>query len=410
MINVTKLYCDQASDSDALRYGGEQSRARSAGERRPVVVWNITRRCNLRCVHCYSGSECKSYPNELTSEQCRAVIDDLAEFNVPAVLLSGGEPLTRPDLLDIARYGRDKGLRLTLSTNGTLIDERSAKRIVDTGFTYVGISLDGVGEVNDHFRGVIGAFDWAMHAMDRLRGLGQRVGLRMTLTRHNVEQLDAIFDFIEQRQIPRACFYHLAYSGRGRELAGLAAAPAKSADEQPARSMDLSPVEMRRAMDLILARSRDFARRGVQTEILTVGNHADGVYIYRKLTSEDPARAAAARKLLEWNGGGLYSSGVGIGCIDWQGDVHPDQFWMHYSFGNVLSRPFSKIWQDTSDPLMAGLKDKASHLHGRCARCGMLAMCGGSLRGRAEQASGDPWGPDPACYLVDEEIEADPAM
>ncbi len=396
MIHVSKLYCGAESPGDAIRYGRagstDRSAARSASERRPIVVWNITRKCNLRCLHCYTDSEAKNYAGELTTEQCRAVIDDLAEFKVPAVLFSGGEPTTRADLLDLVAYAKSKGLRPTLSTNGTLIDDRRAPQVAAAGFTYVGISLDGIGEVNDHFRGLPGAFERAMGAFDRLRELGQRVGLRMTLTRHNFEHLEALFDFIEGHRIPRACFYHLAYSGRGGDLAG--------------QGLDLSHAETRRAMDIILRRTRDFHDRGLDIEILTVDNHVDGVYLYRKLLEEDPDRAEKARELIEWNGGGLNSSGVGIGNIDFIGNVHADQFWMHYSFGNVLERPFSQIWTDTSDPLMAGLKDKASRLHGRCARdaCRYFKMCGGSLRVRAERATGDPWAPDPACYLTDEEI------
>lgn len=396
MIHISKLYCGRQSPGDAIRYGragsGETTAAASAAERRPIVVWNITRKCNLRCLHCYTDSEPRNYDGELTTAQCRAVIDDLADFRVPAVLFSGGEPTIRPDLLELVAYAKGRGLRPTLSTNGTLIDDRLAPQIASAGFTYVGVSLDGIGEVNDRFRGLPGAFDRAMAAFDRLRDLGQRVGLRMTLTRHNVGHLDAIFDFLEAHRIPRACFYHLAYSGRGGQIAG--------------ESMDLSPAETRAAMDTILRRTKDFAQRGLDIEILTVDNHVDGVYLYRKLLEEDPAAAERARQLIEWNGGGLYSSGVGIGNIDFLGNVHADQFWMHHSFGNVLDRPFSAIWQDTSDPLMAGLKDKASRIHGRCAAtaCRYFKMCGGSLRVRAERATGDPWAPDPACYLTDEEV------
>ncbi|MCG3178690.1 MAG: putative mycofactocin radical SAM maturase MftC [Phycisphaerae bacterium] len=409
MIHVSKLYCEHQSPGDSIRYGQDSKSpiaARSQGQvpktasqRRPIVVWNITRKCNLRCLHCYTDSEAKDYGGELTTDQCKVVLDDLAAFGVPAVLFSGGEPTTRPDLLELVAYARSKGLRPTLSTNGTLIHGDKAKAVAAAGFTYVGISLDGIGEVNDHFRGLPGAFDRAMTAFRSLRELGQRVGLRMTLTRHNFKHLEEIFDLLEAERIPRACFYHLAYSGRGQSLAG--------------ERMDLTHAETRRAMDLILRRTKDFHDRGVDIEILTVDNHVDGVYLYRKLQAEDPERAERVRELLEWNGGGRWSSGVGIGNIDFNGNVHADQFWMHYSFGNVKDRPFSEIWMDTSDPVMAGLKDKAAKLHGRCAAdaCRYWKMCGGSLRVRAERATapadggpGDPWSPDPACYLTDEEI------
>ncbi len=394
MINLSKLYCGAASGSDGLRYGHGRSedpaslRPRSAADRRPVVVWNVTRSCNLRCLHCYSDSEARQYAGELSTTEGYAFLWDLAAFNVPAVLFSGGEPLVRRDLFDLVAYARFFGLRPTLSTNGTLITPEMAARIKGVGFTYVGISLDGIGEVNDRFRGKAGAFDRALRAFQNLKAVGQRVGLRLTLNRHNVQDLHRIFDLIEREGIDRACFYHLVPSGRGRSIAGEM----------------LAPAETRAAVDIILERTADFHRRGLQKEILTVDNHVDGVYSYLRLKAEGSPRAEEVLRLLQWNGGGLYSTGVGIADVDFLGEVHPDQFWMHYSFGNVRRRPFSQIWTDTSDPLMAGLKKRKPLLKGRCAGCRWLDACGGALRVRAELATGDPWAPDPGCYLTDEEI------
>jgi radical SAM protein with 4Fe4S-binding SPASM domain len=365
---------------------------KSAAERRPVVVWNCTHACNLKCIHCYTDSTGPRHSDELTTDEGRGLIDDLAQFGIPALLLSGGEPLLRRDLFDLADYARGKGLRCTLSTNGTLVSADMARRIKDAGFTYVGISLDGVGEVNDYFRGVEGAFEKAMEGFRNCVAVEQRVGLRMTLTRHNFADMNNIFDFIEREQIDRACFYHLAYSGRGSSL---------EAD-------DLTAVETRQAMDIILDRTEDYHRRGLPKEILTVDNHVDGVYLYLRLREKASERAGQVLSLLEWNGGGLYSSGVGIGAIDWAGNVHADQFWSHYTFDNVRKRPFSEIWMDTSDPLMRGLKDRRSHIHGQCAHCRFFDACGGALRVRADAVYGDPWAWDPACYLTDEEIGLTP--
>ncbi len=394
MINISKLYCGAASGSDGLRYGAARTSAeqpptpRAAALRRPVVVWNVTRSCNLRCLHCYSDSEARRYDGELSFEEGRAFLRDLAAFEVPAVLFSGGEPLVRRDLFDLVAYARSLGLRPTLSTNGTLITPEVAGRIKHAGFTYVGVSLDGIGEVNDRFRGVPGAFERALRAFHNLKAVGQRVGLRLTLNRHNVENLHRIFDLIELEGIDRACFYHLVPSGRGRSIAGDI----------------LAPAETRTAVDVILERAADFRRRGLGKEVLTVDNHVDGVYAYLRLRAEGSPRAEETLRLLRWNGGGLYSSGVGIGDVDFLGNVHPDQFWMHYSFGNVRQRPFSQIWTDTSEPLMAGLKERKPRLKGRCAGCRWLDACGGALRVRAELATGDPWASDPGCYLTDEEI------
>ncbi|HET9799194.1 MAG TPA: radical SAM protein [Gemmatimonadaceae bacterium] len=403
MIGITTLYAGRNTPSDGLRYGRQRldgirasdvvthTPPAHAGARRPVVVWNVGRRCNLHCVHCYSDSENRAYPGELTTEQGFVLLDDLADFGIPVLLLSGGEPLMRPDLFELIAYARSRGIRTTLSTNGTLITADVAARLRAHEVSYVGISLDGIGATNDRFRGHKGAFDKAMAGFRHCKAVDQRVGLRMTLTKRNCQDLDSIFDFIEAEEIDRACFYHLVYSGRGN-----------SADE-------LTPDVARAAVDTILRRTRDFADRGLRKEIFTVDNHADGPYLYLRLLQEDPGRAAEVLSLLRWNGGGLHSSGVGIADIDFLGNVHPDQFWMQHTLGNVKERPFSEIWQDLSDPLLAGLRDRAPLLTGRCGACKWKEICGGSFRVRALQVHGDPWAEDPGCYLTDEECGIVPA-
>lgn len=391
MIDITKLYCGAAAAGDALRYGRPTSGTpadtlRFAEDKKPIVVWNSTRRCNLNCIHCYADSENKTYPNELSTAEAQAMIRDLAEFGVPVILFSGGEPLLRADIYDNAACAHELGIRTVISTNGTLITEKAAQRIKDAGFGYVGISLDGIGERNDFFRGTEGAFQAALRGFDNCVAVGQRVGLRLTLTRHNYQDLNAIFDFIEEHRINRACFYHLVYTGRGCDL----------------RSADLSHEESRRAVDLIVDRTADFHRRGLDVDILTVDNHCDGPYLYLRMLREGSPRASEVLQLLERNGGN--SSGIGIADIDNEGNVHADQFWLHYSFGNVRDRKFGDIWTDTSDPLMAGLKNRKQLLKGRCGACKWLDICNGNFRVRAEAVYGDVWAPDPACYLTDEEI------
>jgi radical SAM protein with 4Fe4S-binding SPASM domain len=391
MINISKLYCDQVTPGDWLRYGQEEagrSVPAKASQRKPIVVWNITRRCNLRCVHCYNDSGPDRFCDELSTAEAKAVIDDLAGFGVPSILFSGGEPLLRSDLFELIEHAVAKGVHAVISTNGTLINADTARTITQLGVSYVGVSLDGIGAVNDEFRGVNGAFDRAVTGIRNCRDAGVRVGLRLTLTRRNVQDLDALFDFFEAEAIQRACFYHLVPSGRGAAIA----------DE------DLTHAETRSALDLILAKARLYRQAGRTTDILTVDNHVDGAYLYLKLLAEGSPRAADVWRLLTWNGGGLHSSGVGIGCIDYEGKVHPDQFWRHYDLGNVRERPFSEIWTDPAEPLLNGLRDRRSKITGRCWQCRFFDACGGSLRVRADLRLGDPWAPDPACYLTDEEI------
>ena len=393
MIDITKLYCESLTYADGLRYGEDQhhshrafKKERSAKDRKPIVVWNITRRCNLSCMHCYSNSENKHYENELSTEQARVVIDDLAKLQIPALLFSGGEPIMRNDLFDLAAYAKSKGLKYVLSTNGTLITEQIARQIKDLDFSYVGISLDGIGEINDIFRGKQGAFNKTMNAFRYLKELNQRVGLRMTLTKNNIEDLNNIFDFIENENIDRACFYHLVYCGRGT------------------KEFDITKEQSREAIEIILKRTKDFRNRGLNIDILTVDNHVDGVYIYMKLLKEDPEMAERIYQKLLWNGGGTYSSGVGIGAIDPEGNVHPDQFWQHYNLGNVKESKFSEIWYNTSDSILKGLKNRKPLLKGKCSRCKWIDICGGALRVRADLFYNDPWMEDPACYLTEDEI------
>ncbi|MBI2913766.1 MAG: radical SAM protein, partial [Chloroflexi bacterium] len=278
------------------------------------------------------------------------------------------------------------GLRCVLSTNGTLITPQVAARIAACGFSYVGISLDGIGDAHDRIRGKKGAYEAALTGLRLCRDRGIRVGLRFTIHRQNLDQLPAIFDLLETEDIPRCCVYHLAYAGRGDRI----------------RAYDLTPKETRRAVTYIFDRAQDFHRRGLDKEILTVDNHADNVLLYRRVQQDDPARAEDVYQMLLWNGGN--QSGIAIACVDPQGNVHADQFSWDYTLGSVRERPFSAIWADTTDARMAVLKDRQPHLEGRCAHCRYLPICNGNLRARAERYFGDFLAPDPACYLTDEEI------
>ncbi len=394
MIGISKLYCGTVEPSDALRYGRRSGDLPShllqfSADKKPVVVWNVTRACNLRCIHCYAQAVGRSREAELTTEQAKAMIDDLHGFGVPVILFSGGEPLVRPDLVELARYAVTKGIRAVISTNGTLITREKAKELKSVGLSYVGVSLDGMEAINDQFRGKKGAYRDAMKGIRNCQGAGLKVGLRFTINRMNMGEVSRIFDLLESSNIPRVCFYHLVYAGRGSDLI----------------DQDLDHAQTREVVDLIMDRTKDLHDRGIVKEVLTVDNHADGPYLYLRMVREGNPRAKEVLALLKMNEGN--NSGRGIGCISWDGSVHADQFWRHCSFGNILERPFSQIWTDLSNPLMAKLKDKKRYVKGRCASCQWLDICGGNFRVRAEAATGDLWAPDPACYLSDEEVGID---
>ncbi len=394
MIGISKLYLGQVEPSDALRYGRRSSVLPShllqfSADKKPVVVWNITARCNLTCSHCYAAVGQAGSVSELDTREAMAVLDDLAAFQCPVVLFSGGEPLMRPDLPELIAHAVGRGLRAVVSSNGTLLDGPMARRLKDAGTTYVGISVDGRPEVHDRFRGMKGAFSRTLDGIHACQSVGLKVGLRHTITADTAGDIPAIFDLLEAESIPRVCFYHLVPTGRGADL----------------QACDLGHDDTRRIVDLIIDRTADLARRGLQKEVLTVDNHSDGPYLYLRLVREgNLERAQRVLELLRMNGGN--SSGQGISSIGWDGSVYPDQFWRTQCLGTIRERSFSAIWSDSSIELLGELRNKKKHVTGRCRACRFLDVCGGNFRARAEAATGSRWGVDPACYLSDEEITA----
>lgn len=391
MIGVSKLYCGAVEASDPLRYGRLSKDLPShllqfSSDKKPVVVWNVTRRCNLKCVHCYSHSEDRDYSGELTYKQGIELLNDLGSFGVPVVLFSGGEPLIRPDLPDLMRHAVSRGMRAVISTNGTLIDSKMAKSLKEIGLSYVGISLDGLEKTHDEFRRIPGTYSRVMRAIGACKANGLKVGLRFTINKRNFREIPGVFDLVETEKIPRICFYHLVYSGRGAELI----------------EEDLSHHETREVVNTIIDRTKRLHDLGMPVEVLTVDNHADGPFLYLRMLREDPERASQALQLLQMNEGN--NSGRGIGCVSWNGDVHPDQFWRHLTLGNVLRKPFSEIWTDQDNDFLMKLKNKKAYVKGRCSKCRWLDICGGNFRVRAEAVYDDVWAPDPACYLTDEEV------
>ena len=389
MIGISKLYCGQVEPSDMLRYGRQSKEMPShllqfSKDKKPVVVWNITRRCNLKCVHCYAKAVEKD-KDAISTEQGKAMIDDLAAFGAPVMLFSGGEPLVREDLVELASHAVGRGMRAVISTNGTLITQEKARELKGIGLSYVGISLDGGEEIHDKFRKVPGSFKRALKGIENCQAEGLKVGLRFTINKRNAQEVPVLFDLVRDLEVPRICFYHLVYSGRGSELI----------------EEDLNHAETREVVDLIMDSTRRLFDQGLHKEVLTVDNHADGPYVWMRLQKESPKRADDVFELLQFNEGN--NSGRGIGCISWDGQVHADQFWRNHTFGNILERPFSEIWNDSGIEPLHQLKDKHAHVKRRCAKCRFLNICAGNFRARSEATYGYLWAEDPACYLPAEQ-------
>ena len=386
MINVTKMLC--ATGQEDLEVGGDEPGDTSPrSERRPQVIWNITRRCQLSCLHCHSDSTPRQYPGELTLKQMVDVVDDLARFRVPAVQITGGEPMLHPHFYDLAGYAIARGLNVSISCNGTRMDSHAATRLKDLGVAYVGISLDGTGENHDQFRRRPGAFRKSVNALQHCRGAGQKAGFRFKLSRQNIGQLAEIFRLIEEEDVPRVCFQHLAATGRGEDF------------------VHPGPTEIRHALRTIADAVHRWNRESRNTEVLTANQPADAAFFWLTMRRRDPARAAAIFSRLESAGAERLVPGVEISNIDSQGGVHPGEFWENHTFGSVKERPFSEIWEESrNDALVSVLR--LPRLRGRCGRCRFQGMCGGGFRARAFQKSGDPCAEDPGCYLRDYEIAA----
>ncbi len=216
----------------------------------PVVIWNLIRRCNLTCKHCYSISADTNFPGELSTEQVYAVMDDLKGFKVPVLILSGGEPLLRPDIYDIAKRAKAKGFYVGLSSNGTLIDENNIAKIAECDFNYVGVSLDGIRETHDKFRRLDGAFEASLKGIRLCRDLGLKIGVRFTMTQDNAHDLPALLKLVEDEGIDRFYFSHLNYAGRGNKN----------------RKDDAQHQLTRWAVDLLFDTCWDYQQRGLEKE------------------------------------------------------------------------------------------------------------------------------------------------
>ncbi len=387
MIGITKMVTGEATVSEYLTYCGDKSRIpaklKEASKKPiPVVAWNLTSRCNLKCVHCYADANEFPTDNELSTEEAKRFIDDLAEMKIPVLLFSGGEPLLRKDIFELASYATSKGLKCSLSTNGTLITPEVAEKLKEAGFTYVGVSIDGLKETNDHFRGVKGAFERALEGLLNAKEAGILTGIRFTVTKYNIKDIPDIIDLLAENEIPRFCLYHLVPSGR--------------ADFKD----DITVKQRRELVDWLIEKAIQLHDDGYKTEILTVDNPADGIYVYLKLKEMDDSLAETALEFLKYRGGD--NSGKRIANVDMFGNVHPNQFWWDYTIGNIRQQKFSEMWLNPKDELLIKLRNKTAYLRGRCGKCKFKEICGG-FRLRALRA-GDLWGDDPDCYLTDGEI------
>lgn len=395
MIRITQLIHGKGTVSEALKHRKKPphqvpSRLLAFAEtRRPVVFWNITNKCNLACAHCYINARPElDGRNELSLEEAKAFIADLAEMRIALLLFTGGEPLVRKDFWELADYATEKGLKTVLSTNGTLITKEVAARIKACGIEYVGVSLDGAkAETHDAIRNQPGCFKKAVQALKNCAAVGLKSGIRVTITRDNYREIADLIDLSLDLKVPRFCVYWLVPSGRGKEI----------------YERQLAPHETSRIFDLLYQRAKDMDP--VKMEFLTVDAPQDGIYLLNKLREDDLEGYENAVKLLQFTGDSC-SAGDRVANVDPVGNVYPCQFAQleEFKVGNVRERKFSELWNDPENPILTAFREKTHFLKGKCASCVYKELCGGGCRIRAYAEHGDIWAEDPLCpFVVDAE-------
>ncbi|MBU4305899.1 MAG: radical SAM protein [Candidatus Omnitrophica bacterium] len=388
MINFTKLLGGTPGVSEMLKAVSRKKHSAlyvACNASRPLVVFNVTRYCNLECRHCYLKSRDKLIKGELSLAQIKKVLDSLGEMEIPVLLLSGGEPLAHKDIFTIIEYAKSKNIRVGLSTNGTLITKPAACRLNALGVDYVGVSIDGKRQRHDYFRRMKGAYERSIRGIRNAQDAGLKAGVRFTITKLNAADLPAVIDMCLKENIPRFCMYHLVYAGRGTALA----------------AEDIDNAQRRQVVDFLIRRTQECNAQGKNIEILSVDNHADGIYIYLYLKQKNPAKAKEVLRLLKFHGG--CSAASKVVDVSPDGNVFPCQFWHEDMLGSVKEEDFYRIWLNRSNRKLQKLRHKAQYLKGKCSRCRYQAYCGG-CRVRAFTVYGDFWQEDPCCYLEEKEI------
>ena len=372
MINISRLVRVWETEREVKRHRGKVAKdvpkhlIRFARVTSPMVVWNITRRCNLSCRVCHLDSAPTAEEDELSTEEAMGLIDQMADMGVPLISVYGGEPLTREDFLDIAGYAHEKGLRMIFSTNAALITRKVAERIREAGIAYVGIDLDGLAQQSGDGFDILKGLEKSRPAVESLRDAGLGCGVRITVGSFNCEMLPEIVEGVGDAGIRRIAVCQLM-EGSWKKVRE----------------------ERKKIMDFLI----DYSLKTRDMEVVTEHVYADGVYIVKKLADKDPRRAHRVGKLLTMQGG--CPAGRKLLNIDHRGDLHPCLYWKECTLGNVREQRLAEFWGGS---ILERFRNPGDHLTGKCRTCSYSSMCGG-CRSRAERYLGDCFRSDPACYF-----------
>ncbi len=341
-----------------------------------LVAWEITRRCNLFCAHCRSSSENEPYENELTTEECYRLIDQIAEVAKPILILTGGEPLVRPDVLQIARYGVSKGLRVVMGTNGTLITRKLATELKKVPVSRLAVSIDfPIPERQDEFRGKAGAYQEALDGIANARSAGIEVQINSTVTKLNVHYLADLLDL--SIEIGAVAFhpFMLVPTGRGKGL----------------EDQELSPQQYEETLNWIYDKQMELGDR----MFFKPTDAPHYMRIVKQRESEAPrnqtSNSESTYQPMQTITRGCLA-GTSYCFISHRGGVQGCGY-LDIEAGNVREQSFGEIWVNA--PLFRDLRD-LSKLKGKCGVCVYKRVCGG-CRARAYAATGDYLEAEPYC-------------
>ena len=349
-----------------------------------IAIWNFTNRCNLQCHHCYSYASADS-KDFLSTKFILSSIDELKKANIKFVIFSGGEPLLREDIFDIADKMRKEGIITYLSTNGLFINEKNVDKIIQK-FNYIGISIDGMEEVHDYFRGKKGSYKKSIEAIKLIQSYGGNAGIRFTITNETKDSFYDIFKLSEDIGVNKIYISHLVYSGRGFDNL----------------KIDISKEQRREFVDFIINKAFEYYEQKRDIDIVTGNMEMDAILFLDRFSKKYPnLKEEMVKRLKNWGGN---SAGRRLLNINWLGEVKPDPFFP-FTIGNMTQTPLSQIWLDRENQLLQRLREYPRKLDGRCQKCEVIDICNGGSRSRAYAISGNLWDEDPSCYLSDEEIK-----
>ena len=347
-----------------------------------IIIWNFTNRCNLTCRHCYSYADPNS-KDFLTTKLIVDSIKDLKSAGVRFVIFSGGEPLIRKDIFDIADKMREEGIITYLSTNGLYINEKNVDKIIEK-FNYIGISIDGIEDIHDDFRGLKGAYKKSIASIELIQAHGGNAGIRFTMTKETQDSFYDIFRLAEELKVDKLYLSHLVYSGRGLENL----------------KMDISKEKRIEFVNFIIDKALKYQKEGKKMDIVTGNMEMDAIILLEKFSKEYPhLKDEMIKRLKNWGGN---SAGKRLGNINSIAEVKPDPFFP-FVVGDMNKKSFNEIWLDDENDILNKLRVTPRKISGKCRDCKVIDICNGGSRSRAYAISGDLWAEDPSCYLSDEQ-------